>query len=100
MVEEPFGPIAPMSTFESFDEVIERANSLPQGLASYVFTNSLRQAHKTAEALKTGIVAVNNVAAATAEMPFGGVKHSGFGRENGRQGMLDYLDVKFTNIVM
>jgi succinate-semialdehyde dehydrogenase/glutarate-semialdehyde dehydrogenase len=100
MVEEPFGPIAPMSTFESFDEVIERANSLLQGLASYVFTDSLRQAHKTAEALKTGIVAVNNVAAATAEMPFGGVKHSGFGRENGRHGMLDYLDVKFTNIVM
>lgn len=100
MAEEPFGPIAPMSTFESFDEVIERANRLPQGLASYVFTTSLRRAHETAEALKTGIVGVNTVAAATAEMPFGGVKHSGFGRENGRQGMQDYLDVKFTNIVM
>jgi succinate-semialdehyde dehydrogenase/glutarate-semialdehyde dehydrogenase len=100
MVEEPFGPIASLTTFSEFDEVIARANSLPQGLAAYVFTNSLRQAHKTIEALKTGIVAVNNTAAATAEMPFGGVKHSGFGRENGRQGIMDYLDVKFANIVM
>jgi succinate-semialdehyde dehydrogenase / glutarate-semialdehyde dehydrogenase len=100
MVEEPFGPVANLSSFETFDEVINRANSLPQGLAAYVFTNSMRQAMATIEALKVGIVAVNNTAAATAEMPFGGVKHSGFGRENGRQGILDYLDVKFANLVM
>ena len=100
MTEEPFGPLALLSSFETFDEVMERANSLPQGLAAYVFTNSLRQAQKSIEALKTGIVCVNNTAAATAEMPFGGVKYSGFGRENGRQGILDYLDVKFANIVM
>jgi succinate-semialdehyde dehydrogenase/glutarate-semialdehyde dehydrogenase len=100
MVEEPFGPLAPLSSFSSFDEVIGRANSLKQGLAAYVFTNSMRQAMATVEALKVGIVAVNNTGAATAEMPFGGVKHSGFGRENGRQGILDYLDVKFANLVM
>jgi succinate-semialdehyde dehydrogenase/glutarate-semialdehyde dehydrogenase len=100
MTEEPFGPLALLSSFETFEEVMERANSLPQGLAAYVFTNSLRQAQKSVEALKTGIVCVNNTAAATAEMPFGGVKYSGFGRENGRQGILDYLDVKFANIVM
>jgi succinate-semialdehyde dehydrogenase / glutarate-semialdehyde dehydrogenase len=100
MREEPFGPLAPLSSFETFDEVIERANSLPQGLAAYVFTDSTRQAMQSIEALKVGIVAVNNMAAATAEMPFGGVKHSGFGRENGRQGILDYLDVKFANLVM
>ena len=55
---------------------------------------------KTMEALKTGIVGVNNYVAATAEMPFGGVNHSGFGRENGPHGLLDYMDVKFANIVM
>jgi succinate-semialdehyde dehydrogenase/glutarate-semialdehyde dehydrogenase len=82
MSEEPFGRLAPISTFESFDEVIERANSLPYGLAGYVFTSSLKLANDTADALRTGIVAVNGFAAATAEMPFGGVRRSGFGREN------------------
>ncbi|MDX6749396.1 NAD-dependent succinate-semialdehyde dehydrogenase [Geminicoccaceae bacterium 1502E] len=97
MNDEPFGPIAPLTTFSGFDEVIERANALPYGLAAYVFTDSLKLAQQTSQALKVGIVAVNNTGAATAEMPFGGVKHSGFGRENGSQGLLDYLDVKFTN---
>jgi len=100
MREEPFGPIALVSAFESFDEVIARANALPYGLAAYTFTNSLRVAQKTVEALEVGIVGVNNFVAATAEMPFGGVKHSGFGRENGHHGILDYLNVKFANIVM
>jgi succinate-semialdehyde dehydrogenase/glutarate-semialdehyde dehydrogenase len=99
MHDEPFGPIAAVSTFEDVDEVIGRANSLSYGLAGYVFTDNHKLAQKTAEALKTGIVAVNNFAAATAEMPFGGVNHSGFGRENGSQGLYDYLDTKFINIV-
>ncbi|HET6468494.1 MAG TPA: NAD-dependent succinate-semialdehyde dehydrogenase [Geminicoccaceae bacterium] len=98
--EEPFGPLAPMTTFESFDEVIARANRLPVGLAGYVFTQSLRRAQETMEALEVGIVGVNNFQAATAEAPFGGVQHSGFGRENGAQGVLDYLDVKFANVVL
>ncbi len=100
MNDEPFGPLAPVTTFEDFDEVIERANRLPYGLAAYVLTGSQKLAARTAEALETGIVGVNTFAAATAEMPFGGVKHSGFGRENGQQGMLDYLDCKFVNIVL
>ena len=100
MNDEPFGPIAPVTTFEDFDEVVGRANSLSFGLAGYVFTNNQSLAMKTMEALKTGIVCVNNYAAATAEMPFGGVKHSGFGRENGPDGLLDYMDVKFANIVL
>jgi succinate-semialdehyde dehydrogenase/glutarate-semialdehyde dehydrogenase len=98
--EEPFGPLAPMTTFETFDEVIERANRLPIGLAGYVFTRSMRKAQESIEALEVGIVAVNNFQAATAEAPFGGIKHSGFGRENGAQGMLDYLDLKFANVVL
>ena len=100
MNDEPFGPLAPVTTFEDFDEVIARANSLSYGLAGYVFTDSQALAMKTMEALKTGIVGVNNYVAATAEMPFGGVNHSGFGRENGPDGLLDYMDVKFANILM
>ena len=100
MHDEPFGPLAPLMTFEDFDDVIERANGLPYGLAGYVFTGNQKLAQKTAEALKTGIVAVNNFAAATAEMPFGGTKHSGFGRENGAEGLKDYMDTKFVNLVM
>ena len=100
MNDEPFGPLAPVTSFEDFDDVIARANSLPYGLAGYVFTNNQTLAHKTMEGLRTGIVGVNNYVAATAEMPFGGVNHSGFGRENGPHGLLDYMDVKFANIVM
>jgi len=99
MREEPFGPLAPVTSFEDVDEVIARANALPYGLAGYVLTNSQKLAAKTIDGLKTGIVGVNTFQAATAEMPFGGVKHSGFGRENGAQGMLDYLDCKFVNLV-
>ncbi|MFO1068103.1 MAG: NAD-dependent succinate-semialdehyde dehydrogenase [Geminicoccaceae bacterium] len=100
MNDEPFGPLAPITTFESHDEVLERANSLTYGLCSYVFTNNLKTANRYADELKTGIVCVNNFVAATAEMPFGGVKHSGFGRENGAQGIMDYLDCKFVNLAM
>jgi succinate-semialdehyde dehydrogenase / glutarate-semialdehyde dehydrogenase len=100
MIDEPFGPIAMLASFDDFDDVIARANSLPQGLAAYVFTNSLKRAHMTADALRTGIVCVNTLQAATTEMPFGGVKHSGFGREGGSQSIQDYLDTKFINLVM
>ncbi len=100
MNDEPFGPIAPVTTFEDFDEVIARANSLSYGLAGYVFTGSQELAMKTMEGLRTGIVGVNNYVAAATEMPFGGVNHSGFGRENGPDGLLDYMDVKFANIMM
>lgn len=99
MREEPFGPLAPVTSFEDLDEVIARANALPYGLAGYVFTNSQKLAAATVDGLKVGIVGVNSFQAATAEMPFGGVKHSGFGRENGAQGILDYLDCKFVNFV-
>jgi succinate-semialdehyde dehydrogenase/glutarate-semialdehyde dehydrogenase len=95
MNEEPFGPIAPMTTFREFDEVIARANALPFGLASYVFSNSLRTATLAAEALETGMVGVNEVLLAAAEAPFGGIKESGMGREGGSLGILDYLVSKY-----
>ena len=100
MNDEPFGPLAPIVTFEDFDDVMTRANSLSYGLAGYVFTNDQKLAHRTMEGLRTGIVGVNSYAAATAEMPFGGVNHSGFGRENGPNVLEDYMDTKFANFAM
>jgi succinate-semialdehyde dehydrogenase/glutarate-semialdehyde dehydrogenase len=98
MRDEPFGPIAALSSFSRVEDALARANALPYGLAGYVFTGSLGRAQRTAEALRVGMVGVNGFAVATAEMPFGGVNHSGFGRENGAEGLRDYLDVKFVSI--
>ncbi|WP_375691773.1 NAD-dependent succinate-semialdehyde dehydrogenase [Pseudooceanicola sp. LIPI14-2-Ac024] len=95
MTEEPFGPVAPISTFREFDEVIARANGTPFGLASYVFSGSLATANRAAAALETGMVGVNDMLLAAAEIPFGGVKDSGMGREGGQLGILEYLEPKY-----
>ena len=95
MREEPFAPIAPITGFDDFDEVMARANGLPFGLAGYVFTDSLKTATLAAEALEVGMVGVNEVLLACAEAPFGGIKESGMGREGGSLGILDYLVPKY-----
>jgi succinate-semialdehyde dehydrogenase/glutarate-semialdehyde dehydrogenase len=95
MIDEPFGPVAPLTTFSDFDEVVARANGVPFGLAGYVFTKNLRTAHVASEALEVGMVGVNDMMLATAEIPFGGVKESGLGREGGSLGIKDYLEPKF-----
>ena len=95
MIDEPFGPIAPIASFTDFDEVIERANSTPYGLAAYLFTRSLKTAALASERIEAGMVGINELAIASAEMPFGGVKHSGMGREGGAFGIRDYLEPKF-----
>ncbi|NKB27814.1 MAG: aldehyde dehydrogenase family protein [Rhodobacteraceae bacterium] len=98
MNEEPFGPIAPITTFTDYDEVMARANALPFGLAGYVFSNNLSMATRAYEDLEVGMVGVNEMLLATAEAPFGGVKESGMGREGGSQGIHDYLDPKYVKI--
>jgi succinate-semialdehyde dehydrogenase / glutarate-semialdehyde dehydrogenase len=95
MNEEPFGPVAPLTRFKTLDEAIRRANSLPFGLAGYLFTSSLRTATLAAEALEVGMVGINDMLLAAAEAPFGGIKESGMGREGGSQGIFDYLEVKY-----
>ncbi|RXF72664.1 NAD-dependent succinate-semialdehyde dehydrogenase [Hansschlegelia zhihuaiae] len=95
MIDEPFGPVAPLTTFSDFDEVISRANGVPFGLAGYVFTKSLRMAAQASEALEVGMVGVNDMMLAAAEIPFGGVKESGMGREGGSLGIKDYLEPKY-----
>lgn len=93
--EEPFGPVAPIVPFDSFDEVVERANALPFGLAAYAFTRDNRQATAIADALEAGVVGINTFAIATPETPFGGIKASGHGREGGIEGLEAYTTRKF-----
>ncbi len=76
MTEEPFGPVAPIVPFKTFDEVVERANSLPFGLAAYAFTSSGVQAAAIGDAIQSGMVGVNSIAISTPETPFGGIKES------------------------
>ena len=98
MKQEPFGPLVPMLSFKTFDEVIERANNNDLGLCSYIYTNSMEQAHKASELMETGCVAVNTAAVAVAEAPFGGIKQTGYGREGGSMAIKDYLNVKYTHL--
>jgi succinate-semialdehyde dehydrogenase/glutarate-semialdehyde dehydrogenase len=94
MTEEPFGPIAPLAAFDEFDEVIHRANCLPFGLASYVFTESGANSRNAGNALHAGQVAINHTSVHEPETPFGGVNESGYGSESGIEGLDAYLRVK------
>ncbi len=100
MNEEPFGPIAPITSFANLEEAAARANDNPYGLAAYVFTRDLSTAWLAAEALEAGMVGVNNLVVATAEAPFGGVKMSGFGREGGAEGLDAYTVSKHINMAL
>ena len=95
MTKEPFGPILGVKPFKTLDEAIERANSLPYGLAAYAFTTSTRNATKLGDALESGMVTINHLGFALAEVPFGGVKDSGYGSEGGSETFDGYLVTKF-----
>jgi succinate-semialdehyde dehydrogenase / glutarate-semialdehyde dehydrogenase len=92
--EETFGPIAPVISFDTEDEVIAAANDTTYGLASYVYTSDLAAATRVSEALRFGIVGINDINPTAAAAPFGGVGYSGLGREGGPQGIDEYLDTK------
>jgi len=94
MREEPFGPLALLSRVRNIDEAIEKANSVPYGLAGYAFTNSARNADRLAEEVEVGNLSINHLVASSAETPFGGVKDSGIGREGGVEGLQCYTVVK------
>ncbi|HEU4804624.1 MAG TPA: aldehyde dehydrogenase family protein, partial [Nitrobacter sp.] len=95
MNEEPFGPLALISPFSTFDEAAEEANRLPYGLASYAFTSSTKTATAIGAVIESGMVAINNVGLALPENPFGGIKDSGYGSEGGTEAMEAYLITKF-----
>jgi len=92
--EEPFGPVASIVSFDSFDEVVGRANALPFGLAAYAFTQSLKTANDIADSIESGMVGVNTTRISYPETPFGGVKESGYGSEGGIEGLDAYLVTK------
>ena len=93
--EETFGPMAPVFRFETEAEVIEAANATEFGLASYFYSRDIGRIFRVAEALEYGMVGVNTGLISTAEVPFGGVKQSGLGREGARQGIDDYVETKY-----
>ncbi len=92
--EEVFGPVASILTFQTEDEVVKRANNTNYGLASYLYTSDLGRVVRVSEALEYGLIGVNDAAGYTHEIPFGGFKESGLGREGGHKGLEDYLEVK------
>ena len=94
MEDEPFGPVALMRPFKTFDEAVEQANRLPFGLAAYAFTENARQANLVADALDTGMVGLNSFVISMPDAPFGGVKESGFGSEGGPEGLDSYYFTK------
>jgi succinate-semialdehyde dehydrogenase/glutarate-semialdehyde dehydrogenase len=93
--EETFGPVAPVFRFETEAEVIAAANATEFGLASYFYSRDIGRIFRVAEALEYGMVGVNTGLISTAEVPFGGVKQSGQGREGAHQGIDDYLETKY-----
>jgi succinate-semialdehyde dehydrogenase/glutarate-semialdehyde dehydrogenase len=95
MNEEPFGPIAIINPFSDFDEVIEQANRLPYGLAAYAFTHNNRTVNLLGERLESGLVGINSYLVSVRDSPFGGVKESGHGSEEGMEGLEACLVTKF-----
>jgi succinate-semialdehyde dehydrogenase/glutarate-semialdehyde dehydrogenase len=95
MHEEPFGPLAMITPFRSFDEVVTEANRLPYGLASYAYTRSAKTANAIAAAVESGMISINHHGLALPEVPFGGVKDSGYGSEGGSEALEGYLVTKF-----
>ncbi|MEJ8799396.1 NAD-dependent succinate-semialdehyde dehydrogenase [Trinickia caryophylli] len=95
MNEEPFGPIVGIVPFDDLDGALTEANRLPFGLASYAFTTSTRNAHRISRELEAGMVNINHFGMAPAEIPFGGIKDSGFGSEGGTETFDGYLVTKF-----
>jgi succinate-semialdehyde dehydrogenase / glutarate-semialdehyde dehydrogenase len=98
--EETFGPVAPIIRFSEDADAVRQANDTPFGLAAYLWTRDLSRAFHVAEALDYGIVGVNDGLPSAAQAPFGGVKMSGVGREGGKWGIEEYLDIKFISIAL
>jgi succinate-semialdehyde dehydrogenase / glutarate-semialdehyde dehydrogenase len=95
MNEEPFGPVAPITPFKDFDSVVSEANRLPYGLAAYAYTRSAKTAAAIGAAVETGMISINHHGLALPEVPFGGVKDSGYGSEGGSEAIEGYLVTKF-----
>ena len=100
LTEEIFGPVAPVCTFTDEADAIAKANNTEYGLVGYLFTRDNARVIRVAEALDFGMVGVNQGMVSNAAAPFGGVKHSGYGREGGFEGIAEYLETKYVAINM
>jgi succinate-semialdehyde dehydrogenase/glutarate-semialdehyde dehydrogenase len=96
--DEPFGPIAAVRGFDTLEEAIAEANRLPYGLSAYAFTRSIKNAHLLTHQVETGMLWINQPALPTAELPFGGIKDSGYGSEGGPEAVEAYLNTKTVSI--
>jgi succinate-semialdehyde dehydrogenase/glutarate-semialdehyde dehydrogenase len=96
--EEIFGPVAPVTGFESEEDAIARANDTEYGLVAYVFTRDIKRALRVCEGLETGMVGLNQGMVSNAGAPFGGVKQSGIGREGGKEGLEEFLETKYVAV--
>ncbi|MEJ0097677.1 MAG: NAD-dependent succinate-semialdehyde dehydrogenase [Bauldia sp.] len=96
--EEPFGPVAAVRGFSKLEDAIAEANRLPFGLAGYAFTRSLKNAHLLSQRMEVGMLWINQVAAPSAEFPFGGIKDSGYGTEGGPEALESYLNTRAVSI--
>jgi succinate-semialdehyde dehydrogenase/glutarate-semialdehyde dehydrogenase len=97
MIEETFGPVAPVVRFEDEADAIAMANDTPHGLAAYLYTRDASRLIRVAEALEYGIIGANDGLPSTPQAPFGGFKESGLGREGGRWGLDEYLETKYVS---
>jgi succinate-semialdehyde dehydrogenase / glutarate-semialdehyde dehydrogenase len=98
--EEIFGPVAPVIGFDDEEAAIAAANATDYGLVAYVYTSDLKRAFRVCERLETGMIGLNQGMVSNPAAPFGGVKESGFGREGGREGIEEYLEVKYIAMAM
>lgn len=98
--EEIFGPVQSILRFKTFDEVVDRANASSYGLAAGVFTKDLQRAIQFSQQVQAGSVWVNTFLHLVSQLPFGGFKESGFGRENGEDGLHEYLEIKTVSIAL
>lgn len=100
MHEEIFGPVAPVTKFETEEEVIQMANNTPYGLAAYFYGRDIGRVYRVSEALDYGMVGVNTGLVATTVAPFGGVKESGIGREGSKYGLEEFMEIKYVCIAI
>ncbi|MDD9205360.1 aldehyde dehydrogenase family protein, partial [Georgenia sp. 10Sc9-8] len=98
MITEIFGPVAPITTFRDEEEVVEQANAVDVGLSSYVFTKDLSRVLRLSERMEVGIIGVNTGIVSNAAAPFGGIKHSGMGREGGTEGIEEFLETVYVGL--
>ena len=95
--DEPFGPMALIRPFGTEDEALEQANRLPFGLAAFAFTENGRRINRIVDSIESGMVGVNSFVISTLDMPFGGIKDSGYGSEGGMESFEGYLNTKFVS---